>query len=47
MGDPGTLWSEFNKVSASVHSMRKAHRAELYDDHMRDSNWKKLVGMGE
>jgi len=42
-----TIWSEFNKVSASVHSMSKAHRAELYDDHMRDSNWKKLVGMGE
>jgi len=27
-----TLWSEFNKVSASVHSMSKAHRAEVYDD---------------
>jgi len=27
---------------ASAHSMSKAHRAELYDDHMRDSNWKKL-----
>ena len=39
-----TLWSEFNKVSASAHSMSKAHRAEVYDDHMRDSNWKKLVG---
>ena len=42
-----TLWSEFNKVSASACSMSKAHRAEVYDDHMRDSNWKKLVGMGE
>ena len=42
-----TLWSEFNKVSASTCSMSKAHRAEVYDDHMRDSNWKKLVGMGE
>ena len=42
-----TLGSDFNKVSASVHSMSKAHRAEPYDDHMRDSNWKKLVGMGE
>jgi len=41
-----TLWSEFNKVSASAHSMSKAHRAEVYDDHMRDSNWKKLVSMG-
>jgi len=42
-----TLWSEFNKVSASARSMSKAHRAEVYDDHMRDSNWKKLVAMGE
>jgi len=42
-----TLWSEFNKVSASARSMSKAHRVEVYDDHMRDSNWKKLVGMGE
>ena len=42
-----TLWSEFNKVSASTCSMSKAHRAEVYDDHMEDSNWKKLVGMGE
>jgi hypothetical protein len=42
-----TLWSEFNKVSSSARSMSKAHRAEVYDDHMRDSNWKKLVGMGE
>ena len=33
-----TLWSEFNKVSASARSMSKAHRAEVYDDHMRDSN---------
>ena len=23
------------------------HCQELYDDHMRDSNWKKLVGLGE
>ena len=42
-----TLWSEFNKVSASARSMSKAHRTEVYDDYMRDSNWKKLVGIGE
>jgi len=41
MGDPGDTLSEFNKVSASACSMRKAHRAEVYD-HMRDSNWKSL-----
>jgi Kyakuja-Dileera-Zisupton transposase len=42
-----TLWSDFNKVSASARTMSKAHRAEVFDDHMRDSNWKKIVGMGE
>src|SRR5882724_13444299 len=42
-----TLWSEFNNVSASACSMSKAHRAEVYYDHMRYSNWKKLVGMGK
>lgn len=40
-----TLWAEFNKVSRNARSMTKAHRREVYDDHMRDSNWKKLVGM--
>ena len=42
-----TLWAEFNKVSSSARTMSKAHRAEVFDDHMRDSNWKKMVGMGE
>jgi hypothetical protein len=42
-----TLWSDFNKVSASARTMSKAHRAEVLDDHMRDSNWKKTVGIGE
>ena len=40
-----TLWPEFNKVSTSACSASKAHRSEIYDDHMRDSNWKKLVDM--
>ena len=42
-----TLWASFNKISPSARSMTLAHRQELYDDHMRDSNWKKLVGIGE
>lgn len=41
-----TLWAAFNKISPSARSMSKAHRREVYDDHMRDSNFKKLVGMG-
>lgn len=42
-----TLWSDFNKISPSARAMSKAHRAEVYDDHMRDSNWKKLVALCE
>lgn len=42
-----TLWSSLNKVSGSIRAMTKAHRQEVLDAHMRDSNWKKLVGMGE
>ena len=41
-----TLWAAFNKISPSARSMSKAHRWEVYDDHMQDSNFKKLVGMG-
>ena len=41
------LWAEFNKVSTNARSMSKAHRSEVFNDHMRDLNWKKLVGMGK
>jgi hypothetical protein len=41
-----TLWSGMNKVSGSARSMSKAHRQETLDDYMRDSNWKKTVGIG-
>ncbi|KAI6107201.1 hypothetical protein EDD16DRAFT_1523372 [Pisolithus croceorrhizus] len=40
-----TLWAPFNKISPTASSMTQAHRQEVYDDHMRDSNWKKLVGL--
>ncbi|KIO01284.1 hypothetical protein M404DRAFT_150518, partial [Pisolithus tinctorius Marx 270] len=42
-----TLWAPFNKISSTARSMTQAHRQEVYDDHMRDSNWKKIVNMGE
>ncbi|KAI6011750.1 hypothetical protein BKA83DRAFT_96051 [Pisolithus microcarpus] len=42
-----TLWAPFNKISPTARSMTQAHGQEVYDDHMRDSNWKKLVGMGD
>jgi Kyakuja-Dileera-Zisupton transposase len=41
-----TLWASFNKISPSARSMSAVHHQELYDDHVRDSNWKKLVGIG-
>jgi len=41
-----TLWAPFNKIPPTARSMSLAHRQEVYDDHMRDSNWKKLVGIG-
>jgi hypothetical protein len=42
-----TLWSVFNTISRSARTGSKSHRREIYDDHMRDSNWKKLVESGE
>jgi hypothetical protein len=41
-----TLWSPFNSISASARTMSMASRYQLYDDHMRDSNFKKMVAIG-
>ncbi|KAG2108609.1 uncharacterized protein F5147DRAFT_799314, partial [Suillus discolor] len=38
-----TLWAPFNKISPTARSMSQAHRQEILDDHMRNSNWRKLV----
>jgi hypothetical protein len=42
-----TLWAVLNLIHPSTRRMSTAHRRETLDDHMNDSNWKKLVGMGE
>jgi hypothetical protein len=42
-----TLWSVLNESSRSTRGATLAHRAELLNSHMNDSNWKKLVQMGE
>jgi hypothetical protein len=42
-----TLWAPLNEVSGSTRGMAKFHRRETLDDHMNDSNWKKLVNMGK
>ncbi|KAJ6556077.1 hypothetical protein B0H19DRAFT_947493 [Mycena capillaripes] len=41
-----TLWASLDKVVGSTRSMSRAHRQEVLDEHMNDSNWKKLVGAG-
>ncbi len=41
-----SLWSLLNRISRSCRGMTTAHRAEVIDDHMGDSNWKKTINMG-
>lgn len=42
-----TLWVPLNAIAGATHAMSKAHRQEVLDDVMNDSNWKKLVTIGE
>jgi hypothetical protein len=42
-----TFWASFNKISPLARLMTLAHCQKLYDNHMRDLNWKKLVGIGK
>jgi hypothetical protein len=41
-----TLWAVLNDISPSTRTATLAHRTEILDDHMNDSNWKKLVRIG-
>ena len=41
-----TLWAPLNQISNSTRGMSTAHRKEVIDDHMNDSNFKKLTGIG-
>ncbi|KAI1785137.1 hypothetical protein LXA43DRAFT_900433 [Ganoderma leucocontextum] len=38
-----TLWNKTNAVADSTRGMSAAHRREVIDDHMNDSNWMKLT----
>jgi len=42
-----TLWALLNKISRSTRGMSTSYRREVIDDHMNNSNWKKLVDLGE
>lgn len=41
-----TLWSTLNDSSKSTRTATLAHRTEILDDQMNDSNWKKLTKTG-
>ncbi|KAG9221999.1 hypothetical protein CCMSSC00406_0009207 [Pleurotus cornucopiae] len=40
-----TLWAPLNKIAGSTRSMTLAHRQEVLDDSMYDSNWKKITNL--
>jgi hypothetical protein len=42
-----TLWSVLNTVSSATRTASLAHRTEILDDHMNDSNWKKMQHIGK
>lgn len=42
-----TTWSELNPASGSTRGMSAAHRQETLDGQMRDSNWQKILNIGE
>jgi hypothetical protein len=42
-----TLWAVINKIARSIRGATIAHRTEVLDDHMGDSNWKKTINIGK
>ena len=40
-----SLWVRLNEIAGSTRGMSSAHRREVTDDHMNDSNWIKLTRM--
>jgi hypothetical protein len=40
-----SLWSSLNSISPTARTATLAHRAEMLDDHVTDSNHKKTLGM--
>jgi len=42
-----TLWAVINKIARSICGATIAHRTEVLDDHMGDSNWKKTINIGK
>lgn len=42
-----SLWAVLNEVSPSTQNASHASRREMLDDHMNDSNWKKMLSTSE
>ncbi|KAN0128798.1 hypothetical protein V8E53_013385 [Lactarius tabidus] len=42
-----TLWAPLNEISWSTRGMSSSHCQEVIDDHMKNSNWKKLIDLGK
>jgi hypothetical protein len=42
-----TLWASLNNIAPSTRNASLAHRAEVLNDHMNYSNWKKLTNIGQ
>jgi hypothetical protein len=41
-----TLWSNMDEVAGLAQAMSLAHHQEVVDDHMNDSNWRKMIRTG-
>jgi hypothetical protein len=42
-----TLWSPMDLVAGLTQGMSVAHRQEVLDDYMNDSNWRKIIRIGK
>jgi hypothetical protein len=42
-----SLWANLNCITPATRTATLAHRAEIIDDHSCDSNFKKVIGIGE
>ena len=42
-----TLWAPLNEITRSTRGMSTSHCREVIDDHINDSNWKKLIDLGK
>jgi Kyakuja-Dileera-Zisupton transposase len=38
-----TLWSGLDEVAGMVQAMSIAHHQEVIDEHMKDSNWRRII----